>query len=208
VHVVAHAAGECFVCDLYGRAQEYVVLLINRGSMGAGAVVSIDGMVVTNAHVVGSASQVDLRTYDEQSFVATLVVLDAVEDLALLRVEAPDQRWKPVTVEGGGLPQVGSEVYIIGHPLGLTWTVTRGIVSGIRDDAGRKMIQTDAPISPGNSGGPMLDAEGHLIGIVTSKLVQAGAENLAFARPASALLDFLEAHGELASPEDQAVEPR
>lgn len=111
-------------------------------------------------------------------------------------------------VEGGGLPKIGSDVYIIGHPLGLGWTVTRGIVSGIRKDGDRTMIQTDAPISPGNSGGPMLDAQGHLVGIVTAKFVETGAENLAFARPALALLDLLAAHDNLDGPPSTAGELR
>ena len=85
-------------------------------------------------------------------------------------------------------------VYVIGHPLGLGWTVSRGIVSAQRkpgEIALTAMIQTDAAISPGNSGGPLLDRNGDLVGIVVSKAVASGAENLAFAIPASVLQDFL-----------------
>ncbi len=97
------------------------------------------------------------------------------------------------------MPQVGSEVYVIGHPMGLGWTVTRGIVSAHRkpgEVARTAMIQTDAAISPGNSGGPLLNRHGDLVGLVVAKLSGGGAENVAFAIPASAVLEFLDQAGE------------
>jgi S1-C subfamily serine protease len=90
---------------------------------------------------------------------------------------------------------VGTKVFVIGHPVRLGWTVTQGIVSGLRgagEVAPTALIQTDAAISPGNSGGPLLDEHGHLVGIVRSKLVGPGIENVSFAVPASAVRLFLQ----------------
>jgi S1-C subfamily serine protease len=194
-HLVTHAPGRCAICDLYGSARESVVAVTSASGLGAGVIVSRDGLVVTNAHVMGVAVDGNVETHDGKSYAGRVSASDPAEDLAVLRVDAPGRTWRPVSVDGGPLPAVGSDVYIIGHPLGLGWTVTRGIVSGIRSEAGRTMIQTDAPISPGNSGGAMLDAAGHLVGIVTSKVVGNNAGNLAFARPASAVLAVLARSG-------------
>ena len=93
------------------------------------------------------------------------------------------------------VPRIGSDVYAVGHPLGLGWTISRGIVSGLPVINRRPMVQTDAPISPGNSGGPLVDEHGNVVGIVTEKVAVQGAENLAFARPISTLVEFLEVAG-------------
>ena len=166
--------------------------------MGAGVVITPDGLVATNAHVVGGDAEVALETADGRAFRGQVLRTDPGLDLALVRIASATTFWKtPLPVEGP-LPPVGSEVYVIGHPLGLGWSVTRGIVSGHRragEVAGMEMIQTDAAISPGNSGGPMLDARGRLLGVVTSKLAGGGAENLAFAVPVAALREFLAKDG-------------
>ena len=102
--------------------------------------------------------------------------------------------WEPISVEPGELPEVGSDVYVIGHPVGLGWTVTRGVVSATRKagEAGpTPLIQTDAAISPGNSGGPLLDRDGRLLGVVSSKLAGPGIESVGFAIPATVAAGFL-----------------
>ncbi len=195
VHLVEHERSACRLCDLYLSAQGWVVRIEAGDSLGTGVVVTASGRAVTNAHVVGDLARVSIETFDRRRFTATVVATDRTEDLALLQIDAPETRWTPVAIETGQLTPVGSEVYAIGHPLGLDWTLTRGIVSGYREIGPVRMMQTDAPISPGNSGGPLLDEHGHLVGIVTSKAAAAGAENLAFARPAAALLAFLERSG-------------
>ena len=97
-------------------------------------------------------------------------------------------------VEPVALPAVGSDVYVIGHPVGLGWTITRGIVSAIRrpgEVAPTEIIQTDAAISPGNSGGPLLDRHGRLVGVVVFKLAGRGVESVGFAIPVSAAAAFI-----------------
>ena len=191
-HVISHKRGSCALCDLYGHAQRYVVRIHAEG-MGTGVVVTRDGVVATNAHVVGNARMVAVETHGGRMLPGEVVAVDAIHDLALIRVKG--RRWTPVDIDTGDPPNVGSAIYVIGHPMGLGWSLSRGIVSGHRDRGGIRVIQTDAAISPGNSGGPMLDEEGDLVGLVSFKILGAGAENLSFARPSSVLLEFLEKEG-------------
>ena len=200
IEVTRHAHDGCTLCNLYEDATGYVVRITTDSGLGSGIVVSSDGLVATNAHVIGTGKELVIETYAGARYEAELVASDAREDLALLRPRKAGGGWSPVVIDAGAEARVGSDVFVVGHPVGLGWTVTRGIVSARRFSAGMPMIQTDAPISPGNSGGPMLDAHGHLIGIVTSKALGGGVENVAFARPASSLLAFLEREGVIGTP--------
>ena len=194
IRVASHEPDSCALCDLYAKDRRYVVLVSTPNGQGAGVVLSSDGIAATNAHVVGESQQVMIRTSEGQTLTGKVIAASPADDLALIHIDS-NEVWFPPSIEGGSYPPVGSEVYVVGHPIGLGWTVTRGIVSSYREFDGRPMIQTDAPISPGNSGGPLLDGHGHLIGIVTAKVRGFGAENIGFARPASALLDFMAREG-------------
>ena len=198
-HVVGHAPGTCDLCDLYYDAQTYVVRIRPARGQAAGIVVSTAGEILTNAHVVQGADEPQIEIHNGKLFRAKVVRRDSRLDLALVQVEGPAARWVPLQLERTSVPQVGSEVYVIGHPLGLGWTVTRGIVSAHRkpgEIAPTAMIQTDAAISLGNSGGPLLDRNGDLVGLVVSKLSGRGAENIAFAIPASVIVEFLAQPGQ------------
>jgi len=201
VHLVSHKRGTCRLCDLYDEAKGYVVRIVRGDGMGAGVVITSDGIIVTNAHVVRRAQEVRVETFEGRKLLGKVVTADSSQDLALLRVESTEVSWTPVAIVAGVQPPVGSEVYVIGHPAGLGWTVTRGIISAYRRGRGVQMIQTDAAISPGSSGGPLLDKVGHLIGIVTGRARREGVENVAFARPTSALLEFLRREGVIEMPE-------
>ena len=165
-----------------------------RQSLGSGFVVSADGYVVTNFHVVRGAGAIVVRLADHSEHEAKLVGSDPKTDIALLKVEA------------GGLPmlpfgdsdqiQVGEPVMAIGNPFGLEQTVTTGIVSakerfigaGPYDD----FIQTDASINPGNSGGPLVDSRGALIGINTAIFSQTGGSvGIGFAIPVNIAKEVL-----------------
>lgn len=195
LHLVNHEHGTCAVCELYEQAQTWVLAIHTGDELGTGVVVSREGLVLTNAHVVEGGAPIEVHTFQGVRFSARRVRVSAEQDLALLRIEADESSWTPMALEVSGPPPVGSQVYAIGHPLGLGWTVTRGIVSAHRVLEGREMIQTDASISPGNSGGPLFNDHGGLVGIVTSKVHGPGVDNLAFARPMSAVLAFLRAAG-------------
>jgi serine protease Do len=165
-----------------------------RHSLGSGFIVSADGYIVTNVHVVRGASEIVVRLADHSEHRASLVGGDPRTDIALLKIDA------------GGLPalpfgdsdrlQVGEPVMAIGNPFGLEQSVTTGIVSakerfigaGPYDD----FIQTDASINPGNSGGPLVDSRGALIGINTAIFSQTGGSvGIGFAIPVNIAKDVL-----------------
>ena len=210
-HAVSHAPDTCIVCDLYYDAQASVVRIRSTKTQGAGVVVSTSGQILTNAHVVHENDRPQIETRNGDIFDAKVVRKDRSLDLALLQAEGDVITWIPLQMKPTGMPRVGSEVYVVGHPVGLGWTVSRGIVSATRKPGEvwrTAIIQTDAAISPGNSGGPLLDRHGNLIGLVVLKVSGAGAENVAFAIPASVVLAFLNDSESTSSPSPDARAPR
>ena len=149
-----------------------------RGS-GSGVIVSPDGFVLTAAHVVGDATRPTVVLADGSRLGSQVVRRDPGTDLALLRADARRLPCAPVAVRRA---PVGTDLYVIGSPWGelLTHSVSRGIVGGWREVVGVVVLQTDASINAGNSGGPIFDAEGRLQGIVSFKLVGEGVEGLGF----------------------------
>ncbi len=197
-HVVGHEPGTCDLCDLYYKARTHVVRLRAGSGMGTGFTVSASGQILTNAHVAADDDALSVETYEGEMFAARVLRRNWEVDLALVQVDPPSREWTPMQVQPTALPHVGSDVYVIGHPVGLGWTITRGIVSAVRkagEIAPIEMIQTDAAISPGNSGGPLLDRHGHLVGVVVSKLAGSGIESVGFAIPVSVVAAFI-AQGE------------
>jgi serine protease Do len=159
--------------------------------MGSGVVIRADGIILTNAHVIEGATQVQVTLADsDESFQATVLGSDAEHDLAILKVDAGNLT--PITIGSSTQLDLGDSVVALGYPLGLGPTATEGIVSGLdrtvqvgdgpfdaKELTG--LLQTDAAINPGNSGGALLDANGHLIGINTAAASAASAENIGFA---------------------------
>lgn len=195
IHFVAHAPDDCPVCALYDRHQDAVVRIRTKKSMGTGIVISSEGTILTNAHVVEGADRIIVETVHGTITTATIVRLDAEADLALLKTDSPDVRWIPIEMGPHDPLRVGSTIYVIGHPVGLGWTVTQGLVSAHRvagTVAPIDLIQTDAAISPGNSGGPVLNDKGQLVGVVRSKLIGVGMESIAFAIPYPVIKRFIE----------------
>ncbi len=184
--------------EIYEKALPSVVSItatLRAGSgSGTGIIMSEDGYIITNEHVVDGAVAIEVLTSDDQSFSASLVGSDSTSDLAVLRIEAEGLR----AAEFGSSDQiaVGDAVVAIGDPLGrrLRGTMTDGIISAINRDLtvnGRNMtlIQTNAALNNGNSGGPLINAYGQVIGINTMKLssyyTSATVEGLGFAIPIS-----------------------
>jgi putative serine protease PepD len=142
------------------------------GALGSGFVIDKRGDIVTNDHVVQGASRIRVGFNGGVSYPATIVGADPSSDLAVIRVEAPKAALHPLAFDDAGAIRVGDPVYAIGNPFGLDRTMTAGIVSATRRDIRSpngltipNAIQTDAPINHGNSGGPLLDAYGRVIGV-------------------------------------------
>jgi len=145
--------------------------LVPQEGQGSGFVIDKQGHILTNYHVIADARQVEVTLHNRKKYKATIVGTDKSHDLAIVQIQAPDLQ--PMTLGDSTNLQVGQKVYAIGNPFGLAGTLTRGIVSSIRqvqepdglviDEA----IQTDAAINPGNSGGPLLNWHGEVIGINT-----------------------------------------
>ena len=181
--------------DAVRIARPSVVVVRSGSSQGSGVVVNPGELIITNAHVVGSADTVEVLTPDRRRVSAEVVEADASQDLAVLRpsgVVGPGAR---LAREPDGGLRIGDQVFAIGSPFGLQNSVTAGVVSatGRQNQNGVPMIQTDAPINPGNSGGGLFDLRGRLVGIPTSIAAPIpGNVGIGFAVPVSrvrALLD-------------------
>jgi Do/DeqQ family serine protease len=158
--------------------------------LGSGVIVSGEGYVLTNHHVIDGAEEVTVELNDHRSFAAKLVGSDPPSDLAVLKI---DERNLPVLNFGDSdRARVGDVVLAIGNPLGLEQTVTAGIISakgrstGLSDGSFEDFLQTDAPINQGNSGGALVNANGELIGINSQILSPTGGNiGIGFAIPAN-----------------------
>jgi putative serine protease PepD len=190
---------------------------------GSGFVVSSDGKIITNEHVVDGAQQVTVKLgTSNQEQPATVLAADASKDLALLKIDTGGESLHPLTLGDSSKVQVGDTTYAIGNPLGLDHTFTSGIVSALSRQIQApdgtpidNVIQTDAAINPGNSGGALLDSRGHVIG-VNSQIAstnasggEAGNVGIGFAIPSNTVRDFI-AHptsSQATQPEEIQVVP-
>lgn len=189
--------------DIYTKCIPSVVSITSQGrsssSTGSGVIISDDGYIVTNNHVIDGGEQITVLLTDERTLHADVVGNDPTSDLAVLKINAEDL----VSAEFGDsdLLRVGDSVVAIGDPLGIEYrgTMTNGIVSAINRNVkldGRTMslIQTNAALNSGNSGGPLINSSGQVIGINTIKIAafadQAGVEGLGFAIPSTIVRDI------------------
>ena len=168
------------------RTAPSVVEVSTDVGQGSGVIVQPQGLIITNAHVVGSAKRVEVTNSSGASMSAEVLVSDEFQDLAVLRPAGTPGPGVAIVEDSVGPPNIGSSVFAIGSPFGLQNTVTAGVVSAFRGEQGRPLIQFDAPVNPGNSGGGLFDLEGRLIGIPTAiRSPISGNVGIAFAVPAS-----------------------
>ena len=163
-----------------------------QSGAGSGVIMTSDGYIITNQHVVEGASTITVTLSDDTEYPATLVGSDSVNDIAVIKIEA--EGLTPAVMGNSDNLVVGQSVIAVGNPMGvLGGTVTNGIISALNRDVtvnNQKMtlIQTNAAISPGNSGGGLFDANGQLIGIVNAKSSGSNTEGLGFAIPINTAL--------------------
>ena len=158
---------------------------------GSGFVWDKEGRIVTNYHVVGDASRVEVTLGDNSIYKGIMVGAAPDKDIAVLQISAPAEALKPIPLGDSESLQVGQKVFAIGNPFGLDHTITSGIVSALDREitavTGRTIqgvVQTDAAINPGNSGGPLLDSAGRVIGVNTAIYSPSGASaGIGFAVP-------------------------
>jgi len=196
---IAAGAGSAQIPDIAARLQPSVVTIFVGQGLGSGVVYTADGLILTNEHVVRGATAVQVGFADGSRVAGTVRATDAVTDLALVQA---DRTNLPVPKYQTILPRIGDLAVVIGSPLGFENTVTAGIVSGLhREIPGSaaegqslvELLQTDAAISPGNSGGAVVNGVGEVIGVSEAYIPpSAGAVSLGFAIPAATVVDVAE----------------
>lgn len=184
--------------QLIASALPSVVEIDTNGTVGSGVVVDAQGDIVTNAHVVGADSSFTVTASNGQSYTGSLVGSDPGSDLAVIKVSGAGSSLKPAAFGDSTQVHVGDIVVSIGTPLGLSDSVSQGIVSatGRSQPEGQgvvltNLIQTTAPLNPGNSGGALVDVNGHVIGVAVLTAGSGrggGASNIGFAIPSSQVL--------------------
>jgi S1-C subfamily serine protease/regulator of sirC expression with transglutaminase-like and TPR domain len=160
-----------------------------QAGVGSGFVISADGLIATNLHVIGDARPISVQTADGKSFdVVSVHATDRVADLAILRID--NKSLPPLALGDSGAIKQGELIVALGNPRGLKHSVVAGVLSGRQEIDEKTMLQLAIPIEPGNSGGPVLDAQGRVVGIVTLKSLV--TDNLGFAVPINALKPLIE----------------
>ena len=169
-----------------------------QNSLGSGVILSEDGIVVSNYHVVGQATDIRVVLNDRREFQAEVLLGDEEADLAILKLKGAENM-PFLALRDSDSVEVGELVLAIGNPFGVGQTVSSGIVSGLArsgtatGNARGYFLQTDAPINPGNSGGALIDVQGKLIGVNTSILTRSGGSNgIGFAIPSALVAQFVD----------------
>jgi S1-C subfamily serine protease len=180
---------------------------------GSGSVLDKSGHILTNYHVVEDAQAIQVTLPGDKSYDATLVGFDAEHDMAILKIDAPADVLYPITFGSSQNLKVGQRVYALGNPFGLEGTMTTGIISNLNRTLPSRVeghdmqsiIQTDAALNPGNSGGPLLDTSGRVIGMNVAIATKSGQNaGLGFAIPVSRITRFIPqliANGKITRPD-------
>lgn len=168
-----------------------VVTVVAADDHGSGFFISSNGLIMTNFHVVKGAEEVKVVLDNGITLPAKVIATNPDKDLAILKIEGSGYR--PLLISTNADLDLGGDVYAIGTPtdVDLGQTITRGIIGGKRRIEENIYIQTDVSISPGNSGGPLINSKGEVIGIMSGKLIGKGIEGIAFAIPSYLALDYL-----------------
>jgi S1-C subfamily serine protease len=180
------------VSEVVRHSADAVVLIVisdasgKEIALGSGFIISTDGRIVTNYHVIKDAKSAIVKLTNGASFtVDGIIAANSEKDLAIIKV--PGRNLAHLEMANTGSIQIGDHVVAIGSPLGLEGSVSDGIISAIRDEGSNKWLQTTAPVSHGNSGGPLLDMNGNIVGVITWGVNTQYGQNLNFAVPSDTL---------------------
>lgn len=187
-HCVVHIATKA------RRVESFLTISVREGS-GSGSIVDDQGHILTNYHVVEGARDITVSLHDSSEYAGTLVGYDAETDIAVLKIDAPAQELKPLVWGDSTNLRVGQRIYAIGNPFGLERTMSTGIISSLNRQipAGqhrtmRSLIQLDIALNQGNSGGPLINSRGELIGMNTAIMSTNGdSAGVGFAIPVSTI---------------------
>ena len=181
--------------DRFGRQR---IRSVPTQGQGSGVIVSKEGHVVTNQHVISGQKQIQITLYDKKVYPATLIGQDPQLDIAVLKIEAEGVEFRPLKFGDSSQVRQGQIVFAIGNPFGLGETITQGIISAVErslSDTQRDLFQTDAAINPGNSGGPLVSLQGEIIGInsaiYTPDRLNPGFQGVGFSIPSNDVKDTL-----------------
>jgi S1-C subfamily serine protease len=212
---VAHSAGlggdEINNIDIYKAAKDSVAYItstvyqqtfffemVPTRALGSGFLISPDGRILTNNHVISGSSKIEVRFSDGSRYTAKVLVADRADDLAMIQID-PKKKVPFLKLGDSDALQVGQKVLAIGNPFGFSGTLTTGVVSSLGREIRNEnstlegLIQTDAAINEGNSGGPLLDSQGNVIGINTAILAPSGGNiGIGFAMPINRAKAMLE----------------
>lgn len=197
--LASYSSAQESVAEVVRRSSDAVVLIVISNSagqetaLGSGFLISADGKIVTNHHVIKDAHSAVVKLSNGAFFpVSGVIASDVDKDLAIIKVSGRNLPF--LELGDADNLHVGDHVLAIGSPLGLEGTVSDGIVSALRDVTKMKWIQTTAPVSRGNSGGPLLDMSGHVVGVITWGVNLQLGQNLNFAATANEVKNVLAGH--------------
>jgi S1-C subfamily serine protease len=180
---------ELSIADIVRANRESIVVVKTATGIGSGFFINSDGYIVTNKHVLSNSGRAEIKTANGTVFKIHKVVHEDLDaDLVIASTAATSQESKPVSINAG-LPESGEKIIVIGNPLGLEQTVSDGIVSAVRrNQRAVDFIQVTAPVSPGNSGGPLFNMRGEVIGVATFQY--SSGQNLNFCVAASRIISL------------------
>lgn len=203
--VTSYSVSQQNVADVVKKSSDAVVLIVisnaagEETALGSGFIISADGEIVTNHHVIKDAHAAIVKLSNGAFFpVSGVLADDSNRDLAIIKVNGKNLPF--LSLGEIDRVQVGDHVVAIGSPLGLEGTVSDGVVSAVRDVNSKKWIQTTAPASHGNSGGPLLDMNDHVVGVITAGVNPELGQNLNFAVPCSEVASLVVTAHQHASP--------